>query len=554
MGARATAAYIWEDPGASITIELGLDVLKRLGSAIQQGMGVGLRGREIGGLLLGRFAADNSRAVRIDDFELVPCQHWRGESYTLAPKERQALGKRVERHHPGQVVGFFRSHTRPGLYLDEDDFAVVSNYFAEESQVVLLVRPATGEPATAGFFFWEDGELNRRAPYRQFPFDANGLAVGDLPVANETAIEPARLPEKPQKVAAWNAPPGLPRPWASRIPWLAVPVLAASFLVVGLIVSETRGKQASPPGSAAARPAPGLALEVEQTGGSLRVRWDPNAPAIRTADLGLLRITDGTRNLRRELDPQELAGGSTIYSPVTGNVKFELQVFALTEKTGRSVQEAVPPAPAVDSRPATNVAVAPEAPPPQPGGPKPSPVAQKQKKAAATPKPAPVVQAAVVSKPSNPPPSPPPAIAYQPELAGVLPDQAAAPPPVAEVSYEAPHPGALKRAFHRISSIGGDDAAQGYAAPTPVHRVTPAVPRGAQDDSTAVDVKVYIDESGNVTRAHLLGKGGDLADAALNAARQWQFSPARKHDRPVPAELVLHFRFAATSRHSVTAW
>ena len=58
-----------------------------------------------------------------------------------------------------------------------------------------------------------------------------------------------------------------------------------------------------------------------------------------------------------------------------------------------------------------------------------------------------------------------------------------------------------------------------------------------------MDVKVYIDESGNVSRAQLLTKKNELAGASLGAARQWQFTPARRHDKPVASEMVLHFRF-----------
>jgi outer membrane biosynthesis protein TonB len=58
-----------------------------------------------------------------------------------------------------------------------------------------------------------------------------------------------------------------------------------------------------------------------------------------------------------------------------------------------------------------------------------------------------------------------------------------------------------------------------------------------------VDVKVFIDESGNVSRAQVLTKGSELASVSLSAARQWQFTPARKHDKPVASEMVLHFRF-----------
>jgi TonB family protein len=68
-------------------------------------------------------------------------------------------------------------------------------------------------------------------------------------------------------------------------------------------------------------------------------------------------------------------------------------------------------------------------------------------------------------------------------------------------------------------------------------------PANAGVDARPVDVKVFIDESGKVSRAQVLTKGSDFAGAALSAARQWQFTPARKHDKAVASEMVLHFRF-----------
>jgi hypothetical protein len=32
-------------------------------------------------------------------------------------------------------------------------------------------------PAIGGFFFWEDGDVNRRSTYREFPFDCARLAT-----------------------------------------------------------------------------------------------------------------------------------------------------------------------------------------------------------------------------------------------------------------------------------------------------------------------------------------------------------------------------------------
>src|ERR1017187_45045 len=174
--AAGTAGYVWEGPGDSVMLQVSLDLGERLSAAVQQGLGAGPRGNEIGGILLGRTLPGFGRAVLIEDFELAPCEHLRGVSYTLSPKDKRQLGTRLARRSAREGVGYFRSHTRPGMYLDQDDFAVFSRYFPEAWQVFLLVRPSTEGPAMGGFFFWEDGDINRRSPYRQFPFDCARLA------------------------------------------------------------------------------------------------------------------------------------------------------------------------------------------------------------------------------------------------------------------------------------------------------------------------------------------------------------------------------------------
>ena len=249
--ASSAAGYIWEDPGDSIMIQVSLDLVERLGAAVEQGLGAGPRGNEIGGILLGRKLPGFGRAVAIEDFELAPCEHFRGASYTLSPKDKRLLGMRLARRATQQVVGYFRSHTRPGMYLDRDDFVVFSRYFPDAWQVFLLVRPSTEGPAMGGFFFWEDGEIDRRSTYREFPFDCARLAEGEFPITGgQPAVAPAPRP----------VPVLVPKPEAHverrlpSLPWVVVPVIAVLFLIAGLFVSENQGPareaaavKASPP-------------------------------------------------------------------------------------------------------------------------------------------------------------------------------------------------------------------------------------------------------------------------------------------------------------------
>ena len=110
------------------------------------------------------------------------------------------------------------------------------------------------------------------------------------------------------------------------------------------------------------------------------------------------------------------------------------------------------------------------------------------------------------------------------------------------MSYEAPRASAIRRALRKISSLGASDS-DSFVPPSPIRKVAPALP--GRDAQGSVDVKVYIDESGGVSRAQLLTKNSDLAGPSLDAARQWHFSPALKRNTPVPSEMVLHFRFGS---------
>jgi hypothetical protein len=340
------------------------------------------------------------------------------------------------------------------MYLDRDDFTVFSQYFSEPWQVFLLVRPSTEGSAMGGFFFWEDGDVNRRSPYRQFPFDCGRLAEDGFPIAGgqpAAAQAPRPLPVLVPKPAA-RVRRRLP-----SLPWVVVPVIAVLFLIAGLFVSETQEPVREP---AAAKASPPL------------------------------------ERLLPEPIPQTVASTPAPAEPVT-------------------------PAPA-------------------------SPATAKPK-AAKKPRPAPAEGAPVtVARVPFREIEPPPVVAVpvarlEPKLAAPLPSPAdAAPAPETEVSYEAPRPGVLRRALRKIEGTG--EAQSAFVPPSPIRKVAAVRPADSGAGAHPVDVKVFIDEAGSVTRAQVLTKGADMADAALSAARQWQFTPARKHDKPVPSEMLLHFR------------
>jgi outer membrane biosynthesis protein TonB len=81
-----------------------------------------------------------------------------------------------------------------------------------------------------------------------------------------------------------------------------------------------------------------------------------------------------------------------------------------------------------------------------------------------------------------------------------------------------------------------------------IHAAMPSVPlrlmRGARKQVSA-DIRVTIDKGGKVTSViqEPAVEKGALPGAAMSAAWNWTFTPARKGSNPVESQAILHFRF-----------
>ncbi len=272
--------YEWRVEGRPLSIQLSLAVIERLETDIMKGFwAVPKRGMEVGGVLVGRIETGDNTVVVIDDYEPVSCEHRRGPSYVLSEPDRKRLEKVLRRGGGKQVVGFYRSHTRLGLYLDQDDMAVIDSYFANPSQVFLLVRPDATKPGMAGFFFREEEGLHRQSTYLEFPFNRaeilkqNGATVEEP--EKPAAAPPPAPPARP--VRARPAPPCLTGSLPVRIPRLRWK--PAGAIAAGLIAFATLGYQVlthvRPPAVVVADFAP--SLSIEPSGSYLQVSWNRNA-------------------------------------------------------------------------------------------------------------------------------------------------------------------------------------------------------------------------------------------------------------------------------------
>jgi TonB family protein len=106
-----------------------------------------------------------------------------------------------------------------------------------------------------------------------------------------------------------------------RTPWIWGAVAAALVACSGtLFVYPGLLRHGS------ARPAIPLTLRVEHSAGDLLLTWNRDSDAIRNARNGVLTISDGDRNENHPMERNELQTGSIVYSPVTADVSFHLEV------------------------------------------------------------------------------------------------------------------------------------------------------------------------------------------------------------------------------------
>jgi hypothetical protein len=211
--------------GAPANVQVAWSVVERLSAEAMRGFGVTRRrGTESGGLLLGRFGT-NPATVFVDDYEPVPCEYAFGPSYVLSENDLAQFREVLSQHQSGAgkhlVVGFFRSHTRDGLGLDQADINLFGSYLTDPRQIVLLIKPFATRTPVAAVFYPRDGRL----PLDQVAVEVllgrptaaaspppalppTPMPLKHVPVAVRTEES---LPAEPE-ISAAPSPPRLPSP------------------------------------------------------------------------------------------------------------------------------------------------------------------------------------------------------------------------------------------------------------------------------------------------------------------------------------------------------
>jgi proteasome lid subunit RPN8/RPN11 len=122
---------------------------------------------EVGGWLVGKWRADKvtGRQFVVVENSLPATLTRHGSAFLTFTQDTQvALYEALEERFPGkQLVGWYHTHPRMGVFLSEYDTWLHRNFFPEHYQVALVIEPYS---ATGGFFIRQtDGSLDARRYY-----------------------------------------------------------------------------------------------------------------------------------------------------------------------------------------------------------------------------------------------------------------------------------------------------------------------------------------------------------------------------------------------------
>lgn len=280
-----------------------------------------------------------------------------------------------------------------------------------------------------------------------------------------------------------------------KLVWVA----SAAVLVTisGLAITFLNFRPSGSQRRTAVAPAPqnaSLGLRIHVLGDDFLITWDRETPEIRSATKGVLRIQDGSQLRSTEMEPTELANGSIQYRPRSDDVDFLLTVYAAD---GAVTREGIR---ALDGTSRLSAAVAGDVP---------------QLVTAATRR----------------------------QFTGSRSGQSGVEPPKSMVST-----------LHseRLPQRG---TAPDYIAPQPLKVVMLDVGRLAPESLPAqgrIEVEVEVDDQGRVTAARIPADAPrvstEVAKAAITAAKQWRFEPAKLHGQSVASRHRVVFDIRSGSR------
>jgi TonB family protein len=360
------------------------------------------------------------------------------------------------------------------------DLMLILNVGQAGPLIELFARISTA-PLSMQHFRWGSFQLCAETPVTQtIDLTLEEKSAKDDLAASHLATPVTSIP--PANTAALL--PVAPEPKTNQLLWVISAALFVLAVAMGLAWGRTREQYLALTRESQSvirrnPPLAALRMQAEASGDGALLSWNHNASAVRSAKQGILHIHDGSEEHTIYLDPTDLANGSIVYRPQSSGAKFRLELL----------------------------------------GEHGSPLSND-------------VQTFNGIKSTVPSDSPKTAVL----VAGV---------PEARTSREPHIPAATPAAALSVPP----DNLPNYIPARVLKQVLPDTKLFAVSDireGAAVYVQVRIDENGGVIEAHVkngTNDNGSLRSAALEAAKQWIFEPAKIAGKNIPSDHTIAFQF-----------
>ncbi|MGP8247326.1 MAG: TonB family protein [Bryobacteraceae bacterium] len=304
-------------------------------------------------------------------------------------------------------------------------------------------------------------------------------------------------------------------------------------------------------------------LRVERTGTDLLLTWNRDSEAIRNATHAVLTINDGDRQENYTMDPGQLSSGSIVYSPISADVSFRMELTERdqTKTTTESVRvlrtrpspmadatsTPAPQKPGAASTPAGTAATpaAPGVPPPGQAASNPTDPSIPEQQPAATPIPAKKFDASSLATRLRP------ARESDVPVAPAM-DAPAAGIPGASLSGAAPAPFAASSAPPRPVPPPAASSPASATAPggqireaTVIYKKTPEYPVMARQMGAKGEVvlSATVGTDGRVKSVKVIKGHPLLVKAATDAVMQWIYRPTLLNGQPVQNDVRITLNF-----------
>jgi TonB family protein len=476
-----------------------------------------------------------------------------------APEVYPSDRKNSNREHP-EGLGKQREHPNAQTVtaddadasLDESAYSslaaksLIGSSSVQPERIFLLIGTCPGRISHATLYFVRNGTIVSYSSYtprvafssaelckQQAPSEAKSLELCAAPFETEDA----EIVSDEQKFRLQTI-----RKYGMAINWRWLTASALMAVVCALLFYTGRKQHSDALAHREKSSDFHLGLKLARSGTDWELSWDQDAPVLLGAANGHLRITDGVIQKNLDLAPSELRTGRIMYTPATNDVVMQLEVESgKSEKpVSESVRIVAGPSPSISASRARTTAplqairdesrwpAVVAAPPalavrpsykgsPTPSamaGPLPGTFVKSQKPQSSTER---------ISAATDQPLDEPPSLGAPPMLSGT---------PTVMASKQASPPAALDPAAS-VPLMGGKvEPAQLISRRDPVY---PPAAKLANISGT-VEAHFKIGPNGEVRDVTATKGNPALMRAAIDAVREWRYTPARLNGVPVEAQ------------------